>query len=130
MLKKDLQKIKSKNLILKIILFLIVSIIIINIYLKNEYGNYLILDRCSVHKLKIKKIKKYKGILFINDSLRLATSYNNIKPILMLGDFIKVGDSLLLKPSNDTLIVFRNKEKHWFIYYAKDCNFAASEKNL
>lgn len=79
------------------------------------------LNRCKTNAFKVSKIKEYKGVLFLNDSLKLATSYRNTKPVEMLYEFIKKGDSIELKLGNDTLFLHRGGKKYWFVYYDDPC---------
>nr|WP_299381218.1 hypothetical protein [Allomuricauda sp.] len=110
-----------KRALINAILLGIVSTTIILIYLKYRYGGYKILDRCESHNFKVQNIRQYKEVLYLNDSLKLANSYNNIKPYQFLNRFIEAGDSVVLESMNDTLYLFRNNKKFWFIYYGEEC---------
>lgn len=102
-----------------LILFFVFGLNFIN---NRLYGNYSLIDRCNNYHIKILSIKEYKGVLFINDSLEFSSANREDNDsVLWLYKFIKLGDSLVLESTNDTLFIYRNKKKHWFKYYGKVC---------
>ena len=104
--------------------YLVISILAINYFLRWQYGNYVLLDRCKTYSFKVNNLKEYKGILYINDSIELATTYNNGKhPYLMLYEIIEKGDSISLKSNSDTLYLYKGKKKYWFIYFGEPCKY-------
>jgi len=111
----------NKKLLITMAIFGLVSTSTLLIYLRTQYGGYSLPNRCKSNNFRITKMKQYKGVIYINDSLKLATSYRPVKPVVMLYENIQLGDSIELENNNDTLYLHRNGQKEWFIYYGDSC---------
>ncbi len=111
----------NKKIVLSVVFNLALGLILIKVYLNDQYGGFKMLDRCKTHNFRVSKIKEYRGVLYLNDSLKLATAYKNTTPVEMLYEFIRKGDSIDIKPGNDTLFLHRENKKYWFIYYDNSC---------
>lgn len=114
----------DKKMIVTMIVFLITCVLLLNYYLRETYGGYSLLDRCQTHNITVNDVRDYKGVVYINDSIKLSTSYKNDTPppVFMLYEFIQKGDSITLEAKSDTLFLFRGNEKHWFIYFGEPCD--------
>lgn len=66
------------------------------------------------YKGKVSNFFKYKGTIFINDSIKLGTSLRLINtnkfPIYYSGE-VQIGDSIVIEPFNDTLYIYSNSTK-------------------
>ena len=102
--------------------FLIISMFFTKSLLNKKYSGYEVLNTCRNNNFVVENIKEYKGVLYINDSIELATAYNNETPIVMLHEFLETSDSIVLKKSADTLKVYRNGKNYWFKYFGKSCD--------
>jgi hypothetical protein len=111
----------NKKILLSVVFNLVLGLILIKVYLNYQYGGFKMLDRCKTYNFKVLKIKEYKGVLYLNDSLKLSTAYKNTTPVEMLYEFIRKGDSIDIKSGSDTLFLYRENKKHWFIYYDNSC---------
>ncbi len=113
---------ESKFIALIGMILILLLVFGLNFAINIFYGNYSLIDRCNNYHIKILNVKEYRGVLFINDSLEFSSANReNNDSVLWLYKFIKLGDSLVLESTNDTLFIYRNKKKHWFKYYGRAC---------
>ena len=103
-------KVASIIIIITVIVFLIFTF-----YVRRKYSQ--LLDNRSYH-FTVQKIKKYRGYLYLNDSLQVPGYVINAgTSILDLSNFLKIGDKFSKEAGKEKIVISRNRDTFSFIYY-------------
>ena len=86
---------------------LIVSALLIFITIKVVLDGYEEIKLETVFRTKVEKIKRYKGYLYLDKSLKIPPRYRDDNN-LMLYDFIQIGDSLTKMKGGNIITLIRN----------------------
>lgn len=94
---------------------LITSALIIYLIMNILLGSYTEVKTETAFSIEVLKIKKYKGFLYLNDSIKISPLCAQIElKCIDLYDYIKIGDKLSKKINDNTIILAREDKNYFF----------------